>query len=225
MNLHFLEAKPDIYDAIHCPPMKWLLILLKVLSFCLFPPQAGSFCGSCCRESYLWKAEDLIFEQYIIPEGYADLLSWFPDAPLWHFVHVHETSDTTGVCLHTIEVSNKTSVSCKEAGSRSRWTALLIQQFCSLLLKDHALCPICTQNFFLSSCINPFTEKLVMYLCELMCYIPGTVGRFYTHSQNFQIFHWWIPISKESKIVTWRQVGMRRMLRSTVILKKEEYDG
>lgn len=68
-----LEAKVDIYDAIHGPPTKWLLILilLKVLFFfflhkydCSVVPVVGGL--------NLSKREDLIFEQFIIPEGYAD---------------------------------------------------------------------------------------------------------------------------------------------------------
>jgi len=132
----------------------------------------------------------LIFKKYVIFQGYADLLNWFPDTPLWHFLNVYETSDTPGVCLHATEVSSKASVNCKGAGSRPVRTAVLIHHFCSLLLKDHALCPINTQKISVSSCINRVPQKLIMYLCEFMCNIPGTVCRFYTHSQSFQTFHW-----------------------------------
>lgn len=97
-------------------------------------------------EIYILKAEHLMFEQYIICEGYADLLIWFLGSPLWHFLHVSMKFQILAVArvyLLSIETNDKTAVNFKDALSRPERSNVLIQLFYSLLLKDHIQCLIC----------------------------------------------------------------------------------
>lgn len=87
----------------------------------------------------------MIFEQYIICEGYADLLSWFLGSPLWHFLHVSMKFQILAVArvyLLSIETNDKTAVNFEGALSRPGRSNILMQLFYSLLLKDHIQCPI-----------------------------------------------------------------------------------
>lgn len=80
----------------------------------------------------------LLFEQWILLEGYADLLQWFSDVPLWHFQHAsmilqyYMHSDIT-VDHQIIEVSDWTSLNYSGTRLRPGYLGELLYWFSILL--------------------------------------------------------------------------------------------